>query len=291
MRRSLEAGVALILTSRCNLACSYCYEAGCASRGDLPWDAAKAALDAPLAASPASLEIAFTGGEPFLADDLLRRCVAYARETARPGTRLAFSASSNGLLLDEERARFLAANDFDLQVSWDGEAQEQRARGTSAAVTEGIARLAAAEPGWFRRRVRVAYTLTTANLALLPASVETFLRAGLRTVVVSPAWGLEWPPAAELERALDGVLAEVARACAPLVRDGEPAPLRAAVAIVVVLGGLALLGATIRQAMPARSTRDGTSTVSVPVTVRRWVRIRSVVLSIVLRPVKSVCSH
>jgi MoaA/NifB/PqqE/SkfB family radical SAM enzyme len=191
---------------------------------DLPWDAAKAALDVLLAPGPASVEIAFTGGEPFLADALLRLCVLYARAAALPGTRLKLSASTNGLLLDEERARFLAANDFDLQVSWDGEAQEERAPGTSAAVREGIARLAAADPEWFRRRVRVAYTLTPTNLALLPASVEALLRAGLRTIVVHPAWGLEWPPAAELERALDEALAEVARACAPLVRAGAAAP-------------------------------------------------------------------
>ena len=219
-----DHAVCLILTSRCDLACTYCYEVGREPCGDLPWDAAKAALDLVLAPGPASVEVAFTGGEPFLADALLRRCVRYARAASRPPARLTLSASTNGLFLDGERARFLAANDVELQVSWDGDAQEERAPGTSAAVREGVARLAAADPEWFRRRVRVAYTLTPANLALLPASVETFLRAGLRTIVVSPAWGLPWPPAGELERALDGVLAEVARACAPLVRDGEPAP-------------------------------------------------------------------
>lgn len=224
MPGGFEPGVDLILTPRCNLACSYCYEAGRSPCADLPWEAAEAAIDLVLLAHPPSARVGFTGGEPFLAAPLLFRCVAHARRCAPPETGLTFSASTNGTLVDDALARFLAENDFDLQVSWDGAAQELRAPGTSATVEAGVRRLAAADPGWFRRRVRVAFTLTPENLPLLAASVETFLAAGIRNVVVAPAEGIAWPSAERIETELDRAFAGVVKACSPFVLLGEEVP-------------------------------------------------------------------
>jgi sulfatase maturation enzyme AslB (radical SAM superfamily) len=199
----------LILTGRCNAACAYCFEAGRTVLGDLPWEAARRAIDVLLAPRPPKALLAFTGGEPLLAPGLLRRCIRHARRRAAPGTSLAFALTTNGTVLPRDVARFLAEHDVAVRVSFDGSGQELRAPGTRRRVEDGLRRLARAAPGWFRRRVRVTLTLTPENLPLLAESVEAILALDVPEISVVPAAGPRWPPGSDIESELDRQLARI----------------------------------------------------------------------------------
>ena len=150
-----------------------------------------------------------TGGEPFLAPGLLRRCIRHARRRADPGTSLAFAVTTNGTVLPRDMARFLAEHDVALRVSFDGSGQELRAPGTRRCIEKGIQRLARSAPEWFRRQVRVTLTLTPDNLPLLAKSVAAILALGVPEITVAPAAGPRWPPGPEIESELDRQLARI----------------------------------------------------------------------------------
>lgn len=203
----------LLLTARCNLSCSYCYQAGRGAQPDMTWEVARAAIDRLLTSPPERALLAFSGGEPFLAELLFRRCVAYARERTPPPTELRIEAATNGTRAGDDLVRFLSTNDVALQVSYDGLGQERRAAGTEPDVSAALRRMAELEPSWFRTKVRVALTLTPETLPGLAASVESILRLGVRDVAVAAATAGAWPPGPVLEAELDRQLARVAAAC------------------------------------------------------------------------------
>ena len=114
----------------CNLDCHYCYYLG--KRGLFP-DAScrmtEALLEEYIAqhieAAPGPV-VAFSwhGGEPTLLGlDYFRRAVEFERKHKPPGWRIANGMQTNGLLIDEEWARFFAAEGFSVGLSLDGPAE------------------------------------------------------------------------------------------------------------------------------------------------------------------------
>jgi sulfatase maturation enzyme AslB (radical SAM superfamily) len=148
----------------------------------------RAAVDLLLASGERDRLLWFSGGEPLLEFSSLRWAVGYA-ETASPAARRPrFGLSTNGLLLDDEKARFLATHRVETQISFDGlpAAQDQRGPGSFGRLDSLLLRLRRLHPRWFAERVEVAITVTAANLAVLGESVEYFLERGVRTVNVAP---------------------------------------------------------------------------------------------------------
>ena len=131
------------LTGRCNLACRYCY----ASEQDtatMDWETCRRAIDLAAASGEAFL-LQLSGGEPLLALPLIRKLTAYIREQRIPAR---LQIQTNGTLLTEEAADFLAAAKFGIGVSLDGRAAANDAmrcypdgRGAWADTVEGIRRL------------------------------------------------------------------------------------------------------------------------------------------------------
>lgn len=110
----------LSLTHRCNLACTYCY-AGPVMARTMTWEVAERAIDIAVSKSTRLMQLAFFGGEPLLAWDLLTRAVEYARSrTDDAGLRLLPTITTNATLLTEERVRWLSDNGFRVAVSIDG---------------------------------------------------------------------------------------------------------------------------------------------------------------------------
>ncbi len=65
--------------------------------------------------------IAFQGGEPTLMGvDFFERAVGYARSHAQPGQSVQFTMQTNGVLIDERWAAFLAEHDVLVGLSIDG---------------------------------------------------------------------------------------------------------------------------------------------------------------------------
>jgi len=81
LRRSTKfLGVALSLTSDCNMRCRYCYVSGGSRPRYMSWRTAKAAIDWALANSGKRFRIIFQGeGETTLALGLMQKCYEYAR--------------------------------------------------------------------------------------------------------------------------------------------------------------------------------------------------------------------
>lgn len=113
----------------CNLACTYCYYLEKAAlypdgRGRMDAETLERVIAAYVQANPAA-EVVFgwQGGEPLLMGiDFFRRALALQAQYKRPGQRVLNALQTNGTLLTEEWAAFLAAHDFLVGISLDGPA-------------------------------------------------------------------------------------------------------------------------------------------------------------------------
>jgi len=179
--------VTVILTAACNLRCVYCFQDRKQPR-HMDWETLRRAIDLLLGSRRRDLELWFSGGEPLLEFPLLRRAVGYAEATCPPAKRIRFGLSTNGLLLDDDRADFLAVHRFSIQVSFDGlpPAQALRGPGSFGAIDARLGRLRRRHPTSFTDGLDVAITVTGANLAVLADSVEYFLAKGVRTLKIAP---------------------------------------------------------------------------------------------------------
>ncbi len=154
----------LLLTTRCNLSCSYCY-LNCGPKGeDLPWEVFEALLRR-LKAPPK--EVILSGGEPTLVPELLIKVTRALRE--RFG-RLRISLQTNGTLLEPYLLTSLQGLRVGIGISLDGPPELNEAqRGKTSSVVKGLRLLSA-----LNMPCGVTITVTRANAARL-AEVLLFL--------------------------------------------------------------------------------------------------------------------
>lgn len=204
--------VTLMLTTRCNLACRYCYQVRDRPR-TMPEAVAHAALDRLFASPAAETSVGLYGGEPLLEPSLVRRVVERVRREAPAGRATRVRLFTNGLLLDPEIAAFLAHHGVHVAISLDGlpPAQDDRGRNTFRSVDATLRRHRRVHADHFRTQVEVRMTLTSRNVGTLAASVLHLLHRGVEEIALSPlttpdqGWGDA--SARELDRQL-GLLAE-----------------------------------------------------------------------------------
>ncbi len=109
--------ITLFLTTRCNLACDYCYNEGIEQK-DLSFEKAKKIVDWFLEQSfEEEKGISFFGGEPLLKFDLMKKIVAYAKSR---DPEIKFSITTNGTLISEEHVQFFNKNFKYFVLSLDG---------------------------------------------------------------------------------------------------------------------------------------------------------------------------
>jgi uncharacterized protein len=187
--------LALTVSQTCNLACGYCYAGGGSFGGPdrrMDWDVARRAIDFLVDGAPpgSTVAIAFMGGEPMIARDLIRRAAPYARHRAAArATDVRFAMTTNGTLLTEADAAFLAEHRFAVTVSLDGDrATNDRLRparggaGSFDRVAAGLAPLLARAD---RIALSARVTVTPENLDL-EATVATLGALGFASVGVAP---------------------------------------------------------------------------------------------------------
>lgn len=117
----------LDVTEQCNFRCRYClFDDGKEDFRDhsdrnMSWEVAQKAMEEFLQHSrePDSRAISFYGGEPLLNLPLIRQCVKYIRQRYDPSY-IRFTITTNGSLLCDEAAAFLAEEDFTVLLSLDG---------------------------------------------------------------------------------------------------------------------------------------------------------------------------
>lgn len=205
--------LALVLTADCNLSCAYCYQDR-RGRAALEWRLARRALDRLFRSEERDLHLHLYGGEPLLAFPLFRRVVEHAREATPPGRRLRIDTSTNGILLDDEAIDFLATNEVETQLSFDGvpAAQDRRCPGSFRLLDDRLRRLKRDRRAFFEERLEIAVTVTAANLPALGDSVDYFLDLGVPTILLAPRLTPDpgWRPSGA--RDLDRQLAHACRA-------------------------------------------------------------------------------
>jgi uncharacterized protein len=177
----------VLLTAQCNLRCSYCYQNNKRSRS-MTWETLLPALDLVHASHREEVEVLFIGGEPLLELPLIRRAVAYLSEGFSPQKRIKYQIYTNGLLLDRDIVDFLAANDFETQLSFDGvpAAQDFRGHGTHAKLDQLLDTLNGTFRRFFRWNLSVALTLHSGNLLHLADSVEYFMMKEVARIRIGP---------------------------------------------------------------------------------------------------------
>ena len=110
----------------CNLRCKYCF----ASTGDfgqgrkiMPPEIAKKAIDFVIARSGVrhNIEVDFFGGEPLMAWDTVTQTVDYARSLEeKHNKKFRFTITTNGLLLDEDKRKYINESMDNCVLSLDG---------------------------------------------------------------------------------------------------------------------------------------------------------------------------
>lgn len=183
----------LMVTHRCNLNCTYCYETH-KDGEEMSFDLAKAILLAEFESVANGdkfdeIEIDFMGGEPLMNFPLIKRLVEWLESDSPPVPYVCF-ASTNGTLLDEDMKRWFERHKSSicLGLSYDGDASIQATnRGEK---TTGI------DYAFFRRlwpRQSFKFTISKEGLpnlaqAFIDAHEKGFWLAG------SLAQGLDWTP-------------------------------------------------------------------------------------------------
>lgn len=142
-RRS-HCEVRLLLTTACNLACSYCNVSQGTYGEDsrhMSFETARAAIER-LAPTGEPFSVVFFGGEPLLNWRVLVELTEWAR-ASKMDARLV--VITNGTLIDEAKARFFARHDVVVKVSVDGDEAthdlrrvDRVGRGSHARVVAGL---------------------------------------------------------------------------------------------------------------------------------------------------------
>jgi len=109
--------LSVVLTERCNLKCRYCYFKERHPK-DISLADLKKAMDAFFCFGEKKPIINFTGGEPLLRFDLLKKAILYIRKVKDVSAEIGMV--TNGTLLDEDKADFLRKNGVFVIVSLDG---------------------------------------------------------------------------------------------------------------------------------------------------------------------------
>jgi uncharacterized protein len=190
------SGLTLFLTTKCTLACTYCYAHGNDRPSMMTWDTAKSGLDwmfrHAVARNRDSVRVMFHGGgEVTIARELLAQCVTYARaEGQARGIRVQTGAGLNGVMKGP-LLEWVIANLDGATVSLDGLPEVHNAQRPLVTGQDSFAIVAAAlkrmDEAGFNYALRV--TVTKLGLSRLVESVEYMCRHfGARVIHLEPVY-------------------------------------------------------------------------------------------------------
>lgn len=116
----------IILTSKCNLKCKYCYEGHEKSHKDMSIDIASKVVDFIVKTlfdrneTDRNHKVIFHGGEPFLNYELMKFIKYKLDEEINDLYRISYMATTNGTILNDEMIEFIKKNNIFLSISIDG---------------------------------------------------------------------------------------------------------------------------------------------------------------------------
>ncbi len=203
--------LSVLLTSRCDWRCGYCFRRA-QPGSDASWPDVRRTLDWALSLAGPRFEVVFSGGEPLLAPEMLRRSLAHLTAARMPRRQLGLRLLTNGSRLDPPAMELLERHEVHVQLSHDGvpDAQRHRRPGAPGDGDALLHRLRRFSEDLWRNRLSVAVTVHPGNVALLSASVRHLLDHDVRQIHLSPALTPSpgWDAGAEVE--LRAQFAEIA---------------------------------------------------------------------------------
>ncbi len=125
-RGAVIKAMCLHVAHDCNMTCKYCFGDKGAFEGVrslLSLETGKKAIDFLLESSGTrrNLELDFFGGEPLMNFEVVKELVKYGREAEKAyGKNIRFTITTNGILLDDEKADYINANMDNVILSIDG---------------------------------------------------------------------------------------------------------------------------------------------------------------------------
>ncbi len=210
----------LAIAQKCNLGCTYCYADGGdfgAKPKSMPDDVADAAVRRLFdgVAAGETVRLAFLGGEPLTNRAGLRRAVELAEEMAAArNANVSFSLTTNGTLLTEDDAAFLARHRFAVTISLDGVGEVHDRLRPFRSGEGSFDRIATRLRPLFGYQgdidLSARVTVTPRNLSL-PDTLHGLSELGFRTIGFSPVLksptGREEMSREDLARMLDQMIA------------------------------------------------------------------------------------
>lgn len=182
--------VELLLTEKCNLACTYCLAGASQRMPHMSEEVALRTVDRAFAMDASDgLTFEFSGGEPFLRFPLMRRLVDYIRTHPRRGDRRAYvSLQTNGTLLDEERVQWIREHEVIVGLSLDGNPSSHNrsrpqvnGRESFSKVMRGIDLL---------QRAGIAFgvllVLNRSNIGAVEPMIDFLLENGIENIKLNP---------------------------------------------------------------------------------------------------------
>ena len=126
------SSITLLLIQKCNMKCIYCYgnSGEFANRGVMDSQVAFRSVDWLFENSinSSKININFFGGEPLLNFALIKKVVFYAKNKALvSGKNISFGMTTNGSIISEEILDFIANENIDILISFDGTREYQNA--------------------------------------------------------------------------------------------------------------------------------------------------------------------
>ncbi len=123
---SVVKALCLHIAHDCNLRCKYCF-AGTGeyhgARGMMSEETGKKAIDFVIknSGNRKNIEIDYFGGEPLMNFDAVKEITEYAKaEGAKHGKNFRFTVTTNGILLDEDKKKYINENMSNVVLSIDG---------------------------------------------------------------------------------------------------------------------------------------------------------------------------
>ena len=190
----------LLLTERCNLRCTYCFEGGMTERASMSVETGRAAVDLLIdySGDVKSVKITHFGGEPTLRFAMVREITEYAEQRARKnGKTVRFGMTSNTMCLSEEMVDYFAEHGIRVLVSLDGLGPthdrfrvDKRGRGTFDRVMRGMNLLKRRQP-WIGAKL----TVMPETAASLFNNVVGLYELGVNQFLIGAASGVPWSAA------------------------------------------------------------------------------------------------
>jgi six-Cys-in-45 modification radical SAM protein len=193
-RGAVIKAMCLHVAHDCNMTCKYCFGDKGAFEGErslLSLETGKKAIDFLLehSGSRRNLEIDFFGGEPLMNFEVVKALVDYGREAEKAyGKNIRFTITTNGLLLDDEKADYINKNMDNVILSIDGRRavndnmrRTVNGKGTYDIITKNYLRFTEKRKGTYYVRG----TFTRENLDF-SEDVKHLADMGFRNVSVEP---------------------------------------------------------------------------------------------------------